>query len=107
MRKNIAVWNLACIQGGEKVSGFGIRLANDKRMFRFIFFNYNREDGALAGVGILWLAHILLSFSFNTFLNELKIDETVKSHFAAWIPAFAGMTDFISIRIRLNKEDFS
>ena len=28
----------------------------------------------------------------------VNFDELVKSHFAAWIPAFAGMTDFISIR---------
>jgi hypothetical protein len=73
VRKNIAVWNLACIQGGEKVSGFCIRLANGKRMFRFIFFNRNPEGDALVGVGILWLAHILLSCNFNTFLHEEAI----------------------------------
>jgi hypothetical protein len=31
----------------------------------------------------------------------MKIDELVKNHFAAWIPAFAGMTDFISIQFSI------
>jgi len=30
--------------------------------------------------------------------SKLKVDKIVKSHFVAWIPAFAGMTDFVSIR---------
>jgi hypothetical protein len=30
------------------------------------------------------------------------IDELVKSHFAAWIPAFAGMTAFISIQSSID-----
>jgi len=30
--------------------------------------------------------------------NSSNIDEIAKSGFVVWIPAFAGMTDFLSIR---------
>jgi hypothetical protein len=36
----------------------------------------------------------------------LKIDEIVRSDFAAWIPAFAGMTDFISIQYSIDNIHF-
>ena len=34
----------------------------------------------------------------QTFYETINIDELVKSHFAAWIPAFAGMTAIVSDR---------
>ena len=74
MRKNITVSNWARIEGGEKISGFGIRLANGKRMFKFIFFNQDPEGDALEGVGILRLAHFLLSCNFRiAFLHVPEI----------------------------------
>jgi hypothetical protein len=34
-----------------------------------------------------------------TEIQNPKLDEILKSHFSAWIPAFAGMTHIVSIDI--------
>ena len=62
------------------------------------FWNYNAANISQILKKSASLIQEVESSKLGLFEFESNIDEIVKSHFVAWIPVFAGMMDYVSIR---------